>query len=59
MGRDEIVPSLLVFGVIPSFRRPHSQSFTQTERYNALKPEREEMELTVAEKRIKRPSHPN
>lgn len=54
MGPNGLVPSLLVFGVLPSFPSPTRNSPDQVERFEALKKAKAEMESIVAEQRIKK-----
>lgn len=53
MRQEGLVPSLLVFGVLPSFLGPSSSNKNQLERFNALQLARAEMKSIVAENRIK------
>ena len=53
MGPNGLVPSLLVFGVLPSFPGPTSNNIPQKERMEALRKAKAEMEAIVAEQRIK------
>ena len=46
------MPSLLVFGVLPSLPSPNTRSPDQVERFHALRTAKAELEQIVAEKRI-------
>lgn len=52
MNPNGLVTSLLVFGVARSFPSPNKHSLYQTERFQALKKARPEMETIVADQRI-------
>ena len=54
MGPNGLVPSLLVFGVLPAFPCPNTKMPNQVERFAALRTAKAEMEKIVAETRIKR-----
>jgi len=54
MGPNGLVPSLLVFGVLPSFPSPSRNTPDQQERFEALRNARAEMESIVAEQRIRK-----
>lgn len=51
---DDLVPSLLVFGVLPTFPWPNTKPLFQSEQFKYFKTARAEMETIVAEKRIRR-----
>ena len=53
MGPNGLVPSLLVFGALPSFPAPATNHPNQEERFQALRLARQEMETIVAQTRIK------
>ena len=54
IDQNGLVPSLLVFGVLPSFPSPSRNNPDQQERFEALKSARAEMESIVAEQRIRK-----
>lgn len=53
MGPHGLVPSLLVFGVLPTCPAPVQSRKSQVERFKAMNTARREMEAYVAEQRIK------
>lgn len=53
MDPGPLSPSLLVFGVLPSFLCPNSQSLNQSELLNSLNTARTGRETIVAERRIR------
>ena len=57
IGPNGLVPSLLVFGVLPSLPSPNSRSSEQQERFQALRAAKAEMETIIAESRIRRALH--
>ena len=52
MGPEGLVPSLLVFGVVPSFPTVHAELPAQKERLAALDAARKEMETVTSELRV-------
>lgn len=54
MGRNGLVPSLLVYEALPSFLGISKTTMNQKEQFEALKTARSEMETIVAESRITR-----
>lgn len=54
MGPNGLVPSLLVFGTIPSFKSPFQAHPNQVEDFKALNLAVREMEATVAKERTKK-----
>lgn len=54
MGPNGLVPTLLVFGVLPKCPGPNATNSCQMERFEELRLSRSEMESIVAEIRINR-----
>lgn len=54
MGPNGLVPSLLVFGVLPTWPAPLKHNPRQTDRFKAMNTARREMESFVAQQRIRR-----
>lgn len=52
MRPERLVPSLLVFGVVPSFPTVHAELPAQRERLAALDAARKEMETVTSELRL-------
>lgn len=54
MGPNRLVPSLLVYGFLPTFPWPSNNHLKQKERFEQMKIEGEEMETVVHESKINR-----